>query len=152
MFWTAIRLNEKDLKMPRLLKLLSLIGCLFFIQCSNQPQTTHDSMNIESKSGQVVHHVFFWLANPDSEEDKQQLIEGLNSLREIEEVKELMIGTPASTLERDVVDNSFQVSELMIFESTEAQDTYQVHPKHELFVEKYSHLWERVVVYDMIVE
>lgn len=138
--------------MTRLLKLLPIIGLFFFIQCNTQPQTTNIPMNDDSTSGQIVHHVFFWLVNPDSEEDKQQLIEGLNSLREIEEVKELMIGTPASTLERDVVDNSFQVSELMIFESTEAQDTYQVHPKHELFVEKYSHLWDRVVVYDMIVE
>lgn len=62
-----------------------------------------------------------------------------------------MIGTPASTLEREVVDNSFHVSELMIFESIEDQDAYQVHPIHAKFVEEYSHLWERVVVYDMIV-
>ncbi len=105
----------------------------------------------EDKSGQIVHHVFFWLKNPDSEEDKKRLIEGLNTLREIEEVKELLIGVPASTLEREVVDNSFQVSELMIFENVEAQDAYQVHPDHQAFIEKYSHLWEKVVVYDMVV-
>ncbi len=105
----------------------------------------------EDKSGQVVHHVFFWLKNPDSEADKQKLIEGLNTLRKIEEVKELQIGVPASTLEREVVDNSFQVSELMIFENVEAQDAYQVHPDHQAFIEKYSHLWEKVVVYDMVV-
>ena len=138
--------------MKQFFYLLPIFSLLVFTQCKDQPQTTNQTMNVESKSGQVVHHVFFWLVNPDSEEDKQQLIEGLNSLREIAEVKELMIGTPASTLEREVVDNSFQVSELMIFESIEAQDAYQVHPTHELFVEKYSHLWDKVVVYDMIVE
>ena len=63
-----------------------------------------------------------------------------------------MVGTPASTIEREVVDNSFDVSELMIFESVEAQDAYQVHPIHTEFVENYSHLWERAVVYDMVVK
>ena len=79
-------------------------------------------------------------------------MEGLNTLSSIDEVKVLLVGTPASTIEREVVDNSFDVSELMIFESVEAQDAYQVHPIHTEFVENYSHLWERVVVYDMVVK
>jgi aminoglycoside phosphotransferase family enzyme len=103
-------------------------------------------------SGQIVHHVFFWLKNPDSEVDKKQLIEGLTSLRDIKEVKRLVIGTPASTLKREVVDNSFDVSELMVFENVEDQDAYQAHPKHKEFVDNYSQLWEKVVVYDMVVE
>ncbi len=135
------------------LKLLSILSIIiFFAACQNAPQETKEPVAMENRSGQIVHHVFFWLNNPDSESDKQELIEGLNSLREIEEVKKLWIGTPASTLEREVVDNSFQVSELMIFENVEAQDAYQAHPVHEAFVENYSHLWERVVVYDMIVD
>ncbi|MDH3244500.1 MAG: Dabb family protein [Saprospiraceae bacterium] len=108
-------------------------------------------MTDEKESSQVVHHVFFWLKNPGSETDRKQLIEGLNSLRAINEVKELLIGVPASTEKRDVVDNSFDVSELMYFESAAAQDAYQTHPVHNAFVEKYSHLWEKVVVYDMLV-
>lgn len=95
--------------------------------------------------------IFFWLTNPDSESDKQQLMDGLNTLRAIDEVKVLMVGTPASTIQRDVVDNSFHVSEIMIFDTVEDQDAYQVHPVHAEFVENYSPLWERVVVYDMIV-
>ena len=79
-------------------------------------------------------------------------MEGLNTLGSIDEVKVLLVGTPASTIEREVVDNSFDVSELMIFESVEAQDAYQVHPIHTEFVENYSHLWERVVVYDVKVD
>lgn len=108
-------------------------------------------MTDEKKSSQVVHHVFFWLKNPGSETDKKQLIEGLNTLRAIKEIKQLLIGTPASTVKRDVVDNSFDVSELMYFDSATTQDAYQVHPVHKAFVEKYSHLWERVIVYDMLV-
>jgi hypothetical protein len=108
-------------------------------------------MTDEKKTSQVIHHVFFWLKNPGSEADKKQLIEGLNTLRTIKEIKQLLIGIPASTEKRDVVDNSFDVSELMYFDSATTQDAYQVHPAHKAFVEKYSHLWERVVVYDMLV-
>ncbi len=103
-----------------------------------------------STSGQIIHHVFFWLKNPGSEADKMKLIEGLQTLKEIKEVKKLIIGTPASTLKRDVVDNSFDVSELMYFDDVAGQDAYQKHAVHELFVKNYSYLWKKVVVYDMV--
>ena len=132
--------------------LVLLTIAIMILGCQSQQEEVPESVVMENTTGQIVHHVFFWLNNPESEADKQQLIEGLNTLREIDEVKELLIGTPASTLEREVVDNSFHVSELMMFENVEAQDAYQVHPIHEEFVQNYSHLWERVVVYDMIVQ
>lgn len=101
---------------------------------------------------QIVHHVFFWLKNPSSASDTDQLIEGLQTLKAIPQVKELMIGKPASTVKRDVVDNSFHVSELMYFDNVHDQDDYQIHPLHLSFVEKCGHLWDRVVVYDMIID
>jgi hypothetical protein len=104
------------------------------------------------KNQQVVHHVFFWLKNPDSVEDKLKLKEGLKTLESIREVKKLLIGEPASTLKRDVVVNDWQVTEIMYFDSIEDQDTYQTHPTHQAFVEQYSHLWDRVVVYDTLVD
>ena len=108
-------------------------------------------MTDEKKSSQVIHHVFFWLKNPGSEADRKQLIEGLRTLKAIKEVKQLLIGMPASTEKREVVDNSYDVSELMYFDNVEGQNAYQVHSIHLAFVEKYSHLWEKVVVYDMLV-
>ena len=123
---------------------LILIASIFFLAaCQAKPSDT---------SGQVVHHVLFWLKNPSSDSDKALLIEGLNTLRQIEEVEKLMVGKPASTLEREVVDNSFDVSELMIFANVEAQDAYQIHLLHQDFIKQYSHLWEKVVVYDVIIE
>ena len=101
------------------------------------------------KSTQLIHHVFFWLKNPGSAADRQQLMEGLKTLSGIKEVKKLLIGTPAGTEQRGVVDNTYDVSELMYFDNIEGQNAYQVHPIHKAFVEKYSHLWEKVVVYDM---
>ena len=97
----------------------------------------------------VIHHVFFWLKNPDSAEDRDKLVEGLRTLVAIETIQQLQIGLPASTEKREVVDNSWQVSELMFFTDTAAQKIYQDHPVHQAFVKNYSHLWQKVVVYDM---
>lgn len=99
---------------------------------------------------QLVHHVFFWLKNPDSKEDLAKLIGGLKTLAKIETVKSLHIGVPASTEKREVVDSSYSASELMFFDDVEGQNKYQEHPIHKKFVEDCSHLWEKVIVYDSI--
>ncbi|MGY3054161.1 hypothetical protein ACVWYG_002364 [Pedobacter sp. UYEF25] len=97
----------------------------------------------------IVHHVFFWLKNPNSEKDLTQLIEGVKSLSTIPTVRELHVGVSASTEKRDVVDNSWDVSELMFFSDVEGQAFYQTHPIHLKFIENYSHLWDKVLVYDV---
>lgn len=99
---------------------------------------------------QIVHHVFFWLKNPSSEADAQKLIAGLRTLRAIPKIRELRIGVPAATEQRSVVDCSYQVSELMVFDSVEDQRRYQEHPIHKAFVAACEGLWDRVVVYDSI--
>lgn len=98
----------------------------------------------------LVHHVFFWLKNPGSHADRVAVIEGLTTLRAIPQIRQLHIGVPAPTEKRDVVDDSWDVSEIMIFDSAEDQAIYQPHPIHKAFIEKYGHLWERVVVYDVL--
>lgn len=98
----------------------------------------------------VIHHVFFWLKNPDSKEDLAKLIAGVKSLSKIETIKFIHVGVPASTEKRDVVDNSYSVSELMFFDNVEGQKVYQDHPIHQKFIAECSTLWDKVVVYDTI--
>jgi hypothetical protein len=97
---------------------------------------------------QLVHHVFFWLKNPDSKADRDKLVEGVKTLSKIETIRKLHVGVLASTEKRDVVDTSWQVSELMFFDDTAGQKVYQDHPLHQAFIKNYSHLWAKVVVYD----
>lgn len=99
----------------------------------------------------LVHHVFFWLKRPGSQADREQLIAGLRTLRGIPVIRGLEIGIPAETENRDVVDASYDVSELMFFDSVQDQKTYQDHPIHRDFVKSCEHLWARVVVYDMAI-
>jgi hypothetical protein len=104
----------------------------------------------EENKWPVVHHVFFWLKNPGSKEDRDQLLAGVKTLAKIETVRELRVGVVASTEKRDVVDNSWAVSELMFFSDLAGQAMYQNHPVHLEFIKSYSHLWEKVIVYDAV--
>lgn len=106
------------------------------------------TMEIKKDKPRLVHHALFWLKNPTSIEDRDKLLAGVKSLGKIKEIKMLSVGVPASTEKRDVVDNSFHVSEVMIFDSVEDQKTYQDHPIHQQFIKDHSMLWEKVVVYD----
>lgn len=96
-----------------------------------------------------VHHVLFWLKNPDSAADKAALIAGLEQLGAISEIKLLHIGTPAAT-NRPVIDTSYSVSLLTVFDNEADQDIYQEHPVHLKFIADCAHLWERVLIYDSI--
>jgi len=98
----------------------------------------------------LVHHVYFWLKNPESQGDFAQLLRGVNSLTTIDTIKGFHIATPAATEDRDVIDNSYSLSWLAFFDSEADEQAYQVHPTHLRFVEAYSHLWSRVVVYDSV--
>lgn len=107
-----------------------------------------DRTEKENKMKRLAHHVFFWLKNPNSKEDLNKLIEGIRTLEKIDSVKGIHIGVPASTEKREVVDNSYSVSELLFFDDVAGQDAYQVHPIHKKFVESCGHLWSKVIVYD----
>lgn len=98
----------------------------------------------------VVHHALFWLKNPASTEDRAQLVAGVKTLGKISTVRELHVGVVASTEKREVVDNSWAVSEVMFFSDLEGQATYQTDPIHLEFIKNCGHLWEKVIVYDAI--
>jgi hypothetical protein len=101
-------------------------------------------------TGTLIHHVFFWLKEPGNESHKKQLVHALNDLLKVETIKMSHIGFPAGTESRDVVDHSYSVSYMVMFDDQAGQDAYQVHPLHLKFVEENSHLWSKVVVYDSI--
>ena len=96
-----------------------------------------------------LHHVFFTLKNPNNAAERQQLIDGLNTLRSVQTIKLIHIGQPAAT-DRDVIDRLYSISWLLIFENLADEEVYQVHPLHLKFVENCKHRWSKVVVYDSV--
>ncbi|MFM8348246.1 MAG: Dabb family protein, partial [Bacteroidota bacterium] len=55
---------------------------------------------MKPKHPPLAHHVFFWLKNPGSMQDRAKLMEGIRTLEQIETVRSLHVGMPASTEKR----------------------------------------------------
>ena len=95
---------------------------------------------------QFIHHVYFWLHDASA---APELVAGLRTLVPIPGIRTAHIGIPAST-SRDVIDSSYDVSWVAVFDDKASQDAYQEDPVHLAFVEACSGLWKRVVVYDSV--
>lgn len=95
-----------------------------------------------------THVVYFWLENPDSQEDRAAFETSLQKfLNNSAFAKTKFIGVPPAP-SREVVDGSFTYSLIVSFESAEAQQGYQDEAPHKLFIEESSSLWTKVIVYD----
>lgn len=94
-----------------------------------------------------VHHVFFWLKEPNNKEACRQFEQGLQSLIKVPQILTSHIARPVES-SRDVVDDSFTYSYMVFFKNSEDQEIYQTHPIHLKFIEDCQHLWNKVVVYD----
>jgi hypothetical protein len=94
-----------------------------------------------------VHHVYFWLKPSNTAEENQKFEKSVSSLKEIQSIKMVDIGKPAST-NRPVIDTTYSYSLLLVFDSQDAHDQYQEHPIHLQFVADCSTLWDRVLIYD----
>ncbi|MDX9726269.1 MAG: Dabb family protein [Bacteroidales bacterium] len=96
-----------------------------------------------------IHHVFFWLKQPVTQEMRSKFEGELKKLVTVETIADYHLGVPAPT-GRDVIDNTYSYSLLTVFRNKADQDVYQTHPTHLKFIEESQDLWERVVVYDSV--
>ncbi len=95
-----------------------------------------------------AHTVYFWLQNPDNQEDRRAFEASLRKFMDTSTyAKTKYIGKPPRA-SRDVVDGSFTYALIVTFESAEAQQKYQDEAPHKLFIEEVGHLWKKVIVYD----
>ncbi|WBU88009.1 Dabb family protein [Cellulophaga omnivescoria] len=105
-------------------------------------------MSVNNFESAFVHNVYFWLKNPDSEDDKKAFVASLRKfLNASKYANTNFIGVPPAAT-RDVVDGSFTFSLLVSFTSAENQQKYQDEEAHLTFIEESAHLWSKVVVYD----
>lgn len=96
-----------------------------------------------------IHHVFFWLRQPVTDDIRQKFEKALKKLVMVETIVSYHLGVPAAT-NREVIDSSYTYSLLTTFRNKKDQDIYQTHPMHLKFIEDCADLWERVVVYDSV--
>ena len=95
----------------------------------------------------LAHVVFFWMKSTVTEDQKKTFEGGLEKLGTSPTIQKYQWGKPAPS-DREVVDDSFDYSWIVYFANREDEKAYQDEPIHHEFVEKYSDLWEKVIVYD----
>ena len=96
----------------------------------------------------LIHTVFFWLKPELTGAQRAEFRRGAASLATIRHLEQALIGPPAPTPPRPVVDQTFSVGLTVICRDAAAHDAYQTDPIHLAFVAKFQSWWTRVQVYD----
>ncbi len=126
---------------------LSKIGvaalALPFLSSFKNKNNSNEMKNI------FLHHVFFWLNDTNSIEDRDKLVEGLTKLSAVKTINNFHIGKPADT-NRDVIERGYAISWFVQFNNAADQASYQTDPIHLKFIEECKHLWSKVTVYDSV--
>lgn len=124
-------------KLLILLVILALTGCV--VQDKTAPPM---------EQGDFAHTVYFWLNNPENQNDikafEKSLIRFISNSKYI---KTMHVGIPAAT-NRDVIDTTYTYSLLLTFSNKADHDKYQEEDIHKRFIQESAHLWKKVLVYD----
>ncbi len=108
--------------------------------------TLSGSLMAQSTTNQQLYHqVFFWLKEGVDEEG---FIKGVRSLAKCNTVADLKVGKPAPTADRPIIESSYSVAILVIFDSLQDHDDYQEDPVHLQFIDDYQHQWSDVKIFD----
>lgn len=138
-----------------MMKSIALLIFLGFLSSCNQTKT--ENAMVEVASGPVIdsttfiHTVFFWIKPNADSTLLADFPDGLDELGKVPVILKYYKGVPANT-PREVVDNSYGFGWVVHFKSAADQDTYQTHPIHLAFIEKYKSLWDSVKVYDTVIQ
>lgn len=98
---------------------------------------------------QIEHLVFFWLKNPENENDCNEFEKAIGKLlKTCVYAKNSNLGKPATTINRPVVDTSYSYCLNITFKNIEEHDNYQSDTTHRLFIAEAKHLWKEVLIYD----
>ncbi len=103
----------------------------------------------ERKKELLVHHVFFYLKDPNNAQHEAQLLAGLEKLSKLPTVKLSHIGRPARTNGGDI-EKGYSVSWLCFFKNLIEEEIYQTDSEHLAFLEEIGPILEKRVVYDAL--
>ena len=134
--------------------LLTLLACEqpAAVPVADTPDTETQHIAEHTDPLPFIHTVFFWETEGLSETASAALRQGIETLRTVPSVGKIMIGGPAGSEQRDVVDHSYDHALIVHFTDQAAHDAYQTDPIHLKFVEDHKDKWQKVVVYDSVVE
>lgn len=134
-----------------------LLSFFSILSCAPKEQTQTEAAveNVVTVQSQAepgfVHSVYFWLNKDNPELVAEFINEGLPQLAKVPSIQSVSWGPPAGT-PRDVVDNSYDIAWISVFANAEDEKKYQIDPLHIAFKEKYESIFEKVQIYDNIVD
>ncbi|MGG9971293.1 Dabb family protein [Ferruginibacter sp. SUN002] len=96
----------------------------------------------------LTHHVLFWLKPETTEQQKADFKKGLESLKGVETIQSIYVGTPVPEINRPVVDTTYTFSLVLVFNDIAGHDVYQTHPVHKAFLDNFRVFFEKVIIYD----
>jgi hypothetical protein len=96
----------------------------------------------------LYHCVYFWLKPELTAEQRAAFRRGVESLKTIKSAAQVIVGAPAATTRRPVVDSSYDVALIVVCRDVVAEAAYQVDPVHLAFIENFKTSWARVQIYD----
>jgi hypothetical protein len=121
------------------------VSVMVLSACAAKPQAAKEpGLN----SGRVAHVVVCWLKEPGNAEQRETLIRTSQQFVQIPGVVDVIAGVPIPS-DRSVVDSSYDVAIVMIFESQQALSEYAIHPLHQQAVkEQLMPMVEKLLIYD----
>ncbi len=96
----------------------------------------------------LIHSVFFWLKPELTATQRSDFRREVEKLSGIKSVDKIYVGTPAATVKRPIIDDSYGVALTVVCKDVAAHDAYQIDPIHLAFVERCNGCWTRVQIYD----
>ncbi|MBC7721240.1 MAG: Dabb family protein [Pedobacter sp.] len=111
--------------------------------------STNSRNTLQQPKQKLMHQVYYWLKNPDSEDDKQKLIKGLHELVTVKQIKYSHIGVPQVFKADDPLKN-YHISLLMIFDEPSGIDEYHKDDIHQKFVKDCGGLWSKTIKFDAL--
>lgn len=134
--------------MKRLVPFFFLLWALAACQPSGDVKVETSENVASALENPFVHTVYIWFKEGVTEEQRAQMYADTEALKEIEVVKALYTGKPAST-DRPIVERSYDFAIIVHFENLAGHDAYQQHPTHLALLKNHSSLWEKVMITDV---
>ena len=116
-----------------------LVACLFQVR----------SLAEASSEGRVNHVVMVWLKESAGQEARNFVVEETLRLRRLPGLLELRVGRAVPS-DRPIVEDSFDIGFVFVFENERAMQAYVSHPEHVKLVKETLGLYvERIAVVDI---
>ena len=102
--------------------------------------------------GKFAHIVLMWLKDPNNQDVVNEFEKSLDTfINNVQNVTSYHLGTPADTY-RPIIDTTYTYCLVVTFDTKADHDLYQAESAHQNFLKESSGYWEKILIYDSVME